>query len=258
VTEALLQGRGLSQRYGGVDVLRGVNIGVSAGQIVGLIGPNGAGKSTAFRLLAGTEVPVAGSVWLRNKDITSWPLHRRARAGIAYLPQHPSVLPRLTVAENLAIAVEANPGGSSVAEYLADAGLQDLHDRIAGRLSGGERRRLEIARARAIRPAILLLDEPFSGVDPGHVSDLQARIRAMADEGTGVLLTDHAVRAALSICDHVYLLDAGIVVVSGPSSEVASDTVARERYLGHDFCLETRLHDGVVAYNEEQSRGGRG
>ena len=254
----LLEGRALAKRYGSVQALAGVDISVSAGQIVGLIGPNGAGKSTAFRLLAGTEVPDAGSVWLQGSDVTRWPLHRRARAGVAYLAQQPSVLPRLTVRQNLLIAIEASSSGCLVDQILADSDLSELQGRLAGQLSGGERRLLEIARARAIKPAILLFDEPFSGVDPAHVTDLQARIRAMADEGIGVLLTDHAARAALAICDSVYLLDCGVVQVSGTSTAVAADKNARARYLGHDFCLDWRLQDRGVAYNGDESGDSRG
>ncbi len=256
MTDALLEGRGLGKRYGVVEALRGVDIQVGPGQVVGLIGPNGAGKSTAFRLLAGTEAPDSGTVWLRGDDVTLWPLHRRARGGIAYLPQHPSVLPRLTALQNLQIAEDANPGGPRAMELLADAGLSDLAGRRAGHLSGGERRRLEIARARAIRPAVMLLDEPFSGVDPAHVTDLSVGIRAMADEGLGVLLTDHAARAALRVCDWVYLLDSGIITLSGTSSDISASSVARDRYLGHDFCGETRLQKRVVAYNEHESGDG--
>jgi len=232
-----LEGRGLSRSYGDVEAIRDIHLSVSPGRVVGLIGPNGAGKSTVFRLLAGLERPDSGSVWLGERDITTWPLHRRARAGVAYLAQHPTVLPRLTVRQNLQVAHDVLPGRLGVDQMLAEAGLTALADRRAGRLSGGERRRLEIARVRAIRPSFLLLDEPFSGVDPAHVADLQSRIRAIARTDVGVLLTDHAARAALSICDEVTLLYGGIVEVSGTSQEVAADPIARDRYLGHDFCL---------------------
>ena len=245
-----LEGRGLSKAYGQTQAVRQVDISVRRGVIVGLVGPNGAGKSTVFKLLAGLEVPDSGSVRFRGEDITRLPLYRRARMGIAYLPQHPCVLPRLTVAENIQIAVRAGPGRPSVEALLEEAGLESMHDRPAGHLSGGERRRLEMVRALAMGPSLLILDEPFSGVDPAQVSDLQVRIRAISLTGVGVLLTDHAAHAALSICDEVSLLDEGIVQVSGTSRAVASDPIARDRYLGHDFCLETHLQNGVVAYNE--------
>ncbi len=234
----ILDARGLVRRYGGVVPVGGVDLDVAQGEVVGVVGPNGAGKSTLFRLLAGLEAPDAGSVRLAGVDVTRWPLHRRARAGLAYLPQGPSVVPGLTAAQNLAVALDAvgAPRGEGV-ERLAAAGLSSVADRPAERLSGGERRRLEIARALALRPRVLLLDEPFAGVDPVAVAELVLWVRAIAADGVAVLLTDHAVAAALRTCDRVVLLDAGAVVFRGTPSEMVEDPLARERYLGVGFEL---------------------
>jgi lipopolysaccharide export system ATP-binding protein len=209
-----------------------VDLEVAAGEILGVLGPNGAGKSTLFRLLAGAEAPDAGRVLLDGTDVTGWPLHRRARAGLAWLPQGASVLPRATTRENLALALHAAGRGSEIVARLEVAGLAELADRPAGTLSGGERRRLEIARALALEPRAVLLDEPFAGVDPRHVADLSARVRAMAAEGRAVVLTDHAVREALAVCNRAILLDAGIVQAHGTAAELARDPRARDRYLG--------------------------
>jgi lipopolysaccharide export system ATP-binding protein len=235
----ILRATGLRCRYGDVVALDGLDLSAGAGEIVGLLGPNGAGKSTTFRLLAGLELPTEGSVELGGRDVTRWPLHRRARAGLGYLPQGPSVLPRLTAADNVAIALEARGRRRGDAHpLLAAAGLGQLSDRRAGTLSGGERRRVEIVRALALEPAVLLLDEPFSGVDPVHVDALQAAIRGVRDRGVAVVLTDHAVREALPLCDRALLLDAGRVLVEGPPAAIAADPLARSRYLGANLASD--------------------
>ena len=241
MSESFLVGRGLVRRYGSVTAVGGVDLDVGAGEVVGLLGPNGAGKSTAFRLLAGLEQPDAGTVRLGGQDVTGWPLHRRARNGLGYLPQHPSVLPRVSAVENVRIALRAVGGRLSDARrLLEEAGLGDRADNPAGSLSGGERRRLEVVRCLALKPTVVLMDEPFAGVDPAHVRALQDQIRGLAVAGIGVLLTDHAVREALGTCDRATLIDGGVVQVSGTPQVVARDPVALERYLGHDFCLEDR------------------
>ncbi len=221
----------LVRNYGGAGV-GGVDLAVHRGEVLGVLGPNGAGKSTLFRLLAGAEAPDSGRVTLGGVDVTGWPLHRRARAGLAWLPQGSSVLPRLTVRDNLGIALSAVGRVGELDERLAAADLASLSERRAGDLSGGERRRLELARALALSPQVVLLDEPFAGVDPRHVADLSRRIGALAAEGLAVILTDHAVREALAVCHRAILLDGGVVQVAGTASAVASDPRARARYLG--------------------------
>ncbi|MBW2253682.1 MAG: ATP-binding cassette domain-containing protein [Deltaproteobacteria bacterium] len=234
----ILEARGLSRRYGRVWALDQLGLAVARGEIVGLLGPNGAGKSTAFRLLAGLEAPDRGGVYLDGVDVTRWPLHRRANAGLAYLPQHPSVLPRLTAAENVGIALGARGRDPSGARRLLEgAGLETVADRASGRLSGGERRRVEIVRCLALQPRVLLLDEPFAGVDPIHVEALQGQIRAAAASGCAVLLTDHAVREALRACDRATLLDEGVVQMAGTPAEIVGERTARARYLGESFEL---------------------
>ncbi len=250
----ILAGHGLVRRFGQVTAVAGVDITIGAGEVVGLLGPNGAGKSTTFKLLAGLERPDQGRIELAGVDVTAWPLHRRARAGLGYLPQHASVLPRLSARDNVRVALEAvGRPGKDADELLEEAGLGRLADRPAGALSGGERRRLEVARCLALRPRVVLMDEPFAGVDPAHVRSLQASIRGLAGAGLGVLLTDHAVREALPTCDRAYVLDGGALQVSGSPEQVAADPRARQRYLGVDFRLDAGrgpLHEASAdAYN---------
>lgn len=216
----------------------GVDLAVSPGTIVGLLGPNGAGKTTCFRILAGLDPGGEGEVRLDGRALSGLPLWRRVRLGLGYLPQEASVFRGLSVADNLAVPLHELGRLDEVGPRLAEAGLSGLADHLAGTLSGGERRRLELARCLASRPSVLLLDEPFSGVDPVAVADLQRRIRALAEGGIGVLLTDHAVREALNICTTVLLLDAGRVIVAGTPEEVANNAHARARYLGPDFRLD--------------------
>ena len=234
--------------------MNGVDLNVESGEVVGLLGPNGAGKSTTFRLLAGLERLDAGRVEIGGVDVSRWPLHRRTRAGLAYLPQNPSVIPGLTARDNIVMTLMGMGRSPSLADpLLVDAGLGDLAHRAAATLSGGERRRLEIVRCLAVNPKVVLLDEPFAGVDPAHVRALQSAIRELAKRGLGVLLTDHAVLEAMRTIDRAYLIDQGVVQVSGVPGEVAADPRARERYLGVDFALDRKqpaLQSSKVAYNE--------
>ncbi len=233
-----LSATGLGRTLGGRRVLDGVDLAVRPGEIVGLLGPNGAGKTTCFRLIAGLDRQDAGSVHLDGRRLDGLPLWRRVRLGLGYLSQEPSVFRGLTVRQNLLVPLERLGEAGRVGPLLEEAGLTARAEALAGTLSGGERRRLEIARCLAASPRVLLLDEPFSGVDPVAVADLQGRIRALAARGIGVLITDHAVREALSVCDRALLLDGGRPLIGGTPREVASDPHARERYLGATFRLD--------------------
>ena len=226
-----LHATGLQHRYGGRVVLAGLELHLRPGEVLGLLGPNGAGKSTTFGILSGRIKPVAGTVRLDGESLDGLPLWRRVRKGLGYLAQEPTVIRAMTVAENVGLAI----GQVDVKDALARAGLGELADERAGTLSGGERRRLEIARSLATTPRYLLMDEPFSGVDPVGVEGLQQTIRGLAESGLGVLLTDHAVRAAMGVCDRVILLDQGQEMARGTPSEIAADARVRDRYLGTVF-----------------------
>ena len=205
---------------------------------MGLLGPNGAGKTTSFRMIAGLLRADAGEVLLDGQALTGLRLWERVRRGLGYLPQEASVFRDLSVEANVVVALEGcGRSRAEAAELLRQGGLDKLSRQRAGGLSGGERRRLELIRCMATRPRVLLLDEPFSGVDPVAVADLQVRIRALAEAGVGVLLTDHAVREALGICHRAVILDGGEVMVEGSPQEVAGHAMARARYLGADFSL---------------------
>jgi len=233
----LLAGRALSHRYGSREVLRDVSLAVAPGEIVGLIGPNGAGKSTSFRLLAGLLPALAGTVHLGDRDVTSLPLEARARLGLGYLPQEPSVFRGLSARANVEVALEAvgvprTERASRAAAILGDFGLGAHAATRGDRLSGGERRKLEIARLWAISPKVLLLDEPFTGLDPLAAASLRGLLEKLAHRGLGILLTDHHVAQALPACDRALLLLEGRIVVEGTADEVARDRRAREAYLG--------------------------
>ena len=234
-----LSARGLGYAYGGVCVLSDLSVTVEPGSVVGLMGPNGAGKSTAMAIIAGQLQGGAGSVWLGEKCLDGMALHRRVQSGLGYLPQQDSVFRDCTVRENLELAAEglgAEP--SEVDEQLCRHGIAELESQQARTLSGGERRRLALARCLVGRPSILILDEPFSGIDPVGIEDLQRSLRKLANEGTGLLITDHAVVTSLGICDWAVILDAGTVMVEGRPEVIAQNETVKARYLGQDFELK--------------------
>jgi lipopolysaccharide export system ATP-binding protein len=237
-----LEARGLTHAYKRVTVLSGLSLTVEPGQIVGLLGPNGAGKSTALGIIAGQIWSGVGSVQLGTHCLDGLPTHRRVKMGLGFLPQEPSVFRDCTVRENLQLAAEglgASP--STVAEQLQVHGLAGIADQRASELSGGERRRLELARCLVGRPSVLILDEPFSGVDPVGVEALQQTLKVLALEGMGLLITDHAVQATLSICDMAIILNAGSVMAEGCPETVAADPAVCDRYLGQHFEFK-KLH----------------
>lgn len=239
---AVLAGVDLHKRYGQREVVCGVSPMVQQGEIVGLLGPNGAGKTTSFYMLTGIIKPSAGRVLLEDKDIGGWPLHERARVGISYLPQESSIFRRLTVRQNLQIIMEHTgfPRKEQKAredQLLEEFGLTRLEHSHAMHLSGGERRRLEIARALIRDPKFVLLDEPFAGIDPLAVGDIQMLVRELKKRGIGVLISDHNVRETLTICDRAYLMYHGRVILSGTPDEIVNNEKAREVYLGEDFSL---------------------
>ena len=239
---ATLAGVDLRKWYGQREVVRGVSPNVSQGEIVGLLGPNGAGKTTSFYMLTGIIKPTSGDVLLDEQNIRTWPLHERARVGISYLPQESSVFRKLTVRQNLQIILEHT--GLSHAQQkqradmlLSDFGLTRLEHSHALHLSGGERRRLEIARALIREPKFVLLDEPFAGIDPLAVGDIQGLVRALKERGIGVLISDHNVRETLHICDRAYLMVQGQVILTGTPESIVENPQARSVYLGEGFSL---------------------
>jgi len=239
---ALLEVRDLVKRYGHKTVVNQLSLSVDPRQIVGLLGPNGAGKTTSFRMTIGMIRPDGGSVFLNGQDVTHLPMYRRARQGMGYLAQEPSVFQRMTVLDNIVAIIETMDMAKNEHEergmaVLKEFGLDKLAEERAMTLSGGERRRLEIARALVTRPSIIMLDEPFSGVDPKKVSDIKQMISTMRDRGIGILLTDHNVRDTLSITDRAYIIDEGVILMHGTPEEVVADEAVRDRYLGDDFVM---------------------
>ncbi len=231
-----LEGRELVKRYGGRAVVDRLSLVVEPGQIVGLLGPNGAGKTTTFSLIMGFMSADHGSVLLDGADISSLPFYRRARLGIGYLPQEPSVFTKATVRQNLDMALEGAASPEAHRDRLLDEfHLTSLADQLAGSLSSGERRRLEIARSLSKSPRYVLLDEPFSGIDPISIANLQAEIRSLKERGIGIIITDHNVRDTLTITDFAYLIDRGKQVTAGTPPQVVADPAARRVYLGEAF-----------------------
>lgn len=228
--------------YNTRHVVDGVSISVEQGSVVGLLGPNGAGKTTTFYMIVGIEKPDAGTVMLDGKDISSMPMYERARAGIGYLPQEASIFSKMTVEDNIMAILETTDLNASEREAKMNALLDEFrlnHVRKSeGKaLSGGERRRVEIARALATDPAFILLDEPFAGIDPIAVADIQGMIAHLAQRGIGVLITDHNVRETLSVVDKAYILAEGHILLHGDSETIANDPVARKYYLGDNFSM---------------------
>ena len=233
----------LTKSYGGRTVVRGVSIEVASGEIVGLLGPNGAGKTTTFYMTVGLTAPDAGRVVLNGEDVTGSPMYVRARKGIGYLPQEPSIFRGLTVEQNLLAILETMKltraqRKQRVAELLAELNLTPLAKAAAHTLSGGERRRAEITRALVISPRFILLDEPFAGIDPIAVSDIQKIIFHLKERGIGVLITDHNVRETLRITDRAYIVHDGVIFRSGTPAFLAADEDVRRIYLGHEFRLD--------------------
>lgn len=228
--------------YNTRHVVDGASISVEQGSVVGLLGPNGAGKTTTFYMIVGIEKPDAGTVMLDGKDISAMPMYERARAGIGYLPQEASIFSKMTVEDNIMAILETTDLNASEREAKMNALLDEFrlnHVRKSeGKaLSGGERRRVEIARALATDPAFILLDEPFAGIDPIAVADIQGMIAHLAQRGIGVLITDHNVRETLSIVDKAYILAEGHILLHGDSETIANDPVARKYYLGDNFSM---------------------
>jgi len=241
---ALLRAEGLVKIYRGRRVVDGVALHVEPGEVVGLLGPNGAGKSTTFNMVVGMVRPDAGRVRLGDVDLTREPMYRRARAGIGYLPQDASIFRKLTVRENFLAVMERMPMSKSerlaaCEELLQEFGLQKVGDSLGETLSGGERRRCEIARSLIPRPTFMLFDEPFAGVDPINVGEIQKQIADLKRRGLGVLITDHSVRDTLGICDRAYIIASGTILEEGTPAEVAASERARATYLGEKFRLDS-------------------
>ena len=235
-----LSAESLRKRYKSRTVVQDVSITVSSGEVVGLLGPNGAGKTTCFYMIVGLITADAGSIHLDGRELTHLPIHRRARMGITYLPQENSVFRKLTVEENVQAVLElqglsGEDMEARLVELLTDLNIAHLRKHPALALSGGERRRLEIARALGTRPAFILLDEPFAGVDPIAVLDIQRIIRFLRERSIGVLITDHNVRETLGICDRAYIMNDGAVLASGHPDEIVYNDSVRRVYLGENF-----------------------
>lgn len=232
--------RGLSKTYNGRTVVKDVSVDVKQGEVVGLLGPNGAGKTTSFYMIVGLVKADSGDIKLGNEDLTTWPLHERARRGVGYLPQEASIFRELTVEENIMAVLQIRDMSraeqkATLDTLIGDFGLDHIRKSKGRELSGGERRRVEIARALALEPKFVLLDEPFAGVDPLAVADIQGIIRHLRERGIGVLITDHNVRETLGIVDRAYIMNRGELLVSGTPDEIVNNETARKFYLGEEF-----------------------
>src|SRR4029453_10654443 len=239
---ATLRTENLTKSYSGRTVVRGVSLDVQSGEVVGLLGPNGAGKTTTFYMTVGLTSPDSGRVIFNGEDVTELPMYARARRGIGYLPQEPSIFRRLTVEQNILAILEtldldAHQRRERLAALLDELGIARLAKNTAHSLSGGERRRVEITRALVISPSFMLLDEPFAGIDPIAVVDIQGIVTQLRNRGIGVLITDHNVRETLGICDRAYILNEGAVLEEGVPARIAESKRAREIYLGEKFSL---------------------
>ncbi|MFN3697545.1 MAG: LPS export ABC transporter ATP-binding protein [Pseudobdellovibrio sp.] len=241
-TSSYLVIQNISKKYGERVVVKDVSFEVQSGQVVGLLGPNGAGKTTSFYMVVGLVKPDSGSIKLNHLEIGDLPMYKRARHGLSYLAQEPSIFRKLTVEDNILVALEAHDYDAQERREKLESLLQDfrinhIRESYGYALSGGERRRVEIARALAGSPHFLLLDEPFAGIDPIAVSEIQNIIRDLKAKGIGVLITDHNVRETLGICDYAYILKDGIIQVCGTTDEITHSEIARKFYLGDNFRL---------------------
>lgn len=235
-----IQTKDLIKTYKSRNVVDKVSVRVEEGEIVGLLGPNGAGKTTTFYMIVGVEKPTSGSIYIGDVDVTRMPMYKRSAHGIGYLPQEASIFRNLTVEDNILAMLETTNLSKAEQKDTMESLLEEFHithvrERLGIQLSGGERRRVEIARAIALNPKFILLDEPFAGVDPIAVADIQSIIRHLKDRGIGVLITDHNVRETLGIVDKAYILNSGMILLEGTADEVATSDVARKFYLGDDF-----------------------
>jgi lipopolysaccharide export system ATP-binding protein len=236
-----LSAQHLAKSYKGRQVVRDTSLTVKTGEIVGLLGPNGAGKTTSFYMIIGLIKADAGQVLLDDADISQAPMHERARKGIGYLPQEPSIFRKLSVADNIMAILESRPEldaaqrQARLKSLLAEFHVEHLHNTLGMSLSGGERRRVEIARALATEPAFMLLDEPFAGVDPISVNDIKMLIKNLSARGIGILITDHNVRETLDICQLAYIVNAGSVMAAGTPAEILQNPQVRQVYLGEQF-----------------------
>ena len=240
---SVLKAEGLAKSYKSRQVLRDLSLQVASGEVVGLLGPNGAGKTTAFYMIVGLIPCERGSIFLDQRDLSSLPMHRRAQLGMGYLPQEPSVFRKLSVADNIMAILETRPKMDEVtrnarlSELLNELHIDHVRDTLGMSLSGGERRRVEIARALAAEPQFILLDEPFAGVDPLSVQDIQRIIKHLSEKGIGILITDHNVRETLDICSRAYIVSQGSVIAMGTAEQILANPQVREVYLGQDFVL---------------------
>jgi lipopolysaccharide export system ATP-binding protein len=240
---AVLRASKLAKSYKQKKVVIDVSLEIRSGQIVGLLGPNGAGKTTCFYMIVGLVPADNGRITIDSKDITPLPMHGRARQGIGYLPQEASVFRKLTVRDNIMAILETrrdlkrDEREAKAEELLKEFHITHIRDSVGMSLSGGERRRVEIARALAMEPAFILLDEPFAGVDPISVSDIKQIIRHLRDKGIGVLITDHNVRETLDICENAYIVSGGYIIASGSSDQILANQQVKEVYLGNEFRL---------------------
>jgi len=233
----------LAKRYKSRPVVKDLSLEISSGEVVGLLGPNGAGKTTAFYMIVGLVKCDDGHIWLDDREVTDLPMHRRAQLGVGYLPQEPSVFRKLSVEDNIRAVLELRSElddasrETALEELLDELHIGHIRNGLGQSLSGGERRRVEIARALATQPRFMLLDEPFAGVDPISVIDIQRIVKHLSDRGIGVLITDHNVRETLGICNRAYIVSAGTTIASGSADEILANREVREVYLGQDFKL---------------------
>jgi lipopolysaccharide export system ATP-binding protein len=255
-----ISGQGLYKQYKGRPVVRGVDFEIAQGEIVGLLGPNGAGKTTTFYMVTGLVKPTKGKVFFDGADATTWPMYKRARAGVGYLPQEPSVFRKLTVRDNIRLVLELVGVRGERADAKIQSLAENLHithrlDAIGNVLSGGERRRVEIARALATEPKFILLDEPFTGIDPVTIEEIQEIIFRLKHQGIGILITDHNVAATLRITDRNYILIDGEIIARGTGEEIASDEHVRLHYLGQQFGTDAWKRLDLKPETEEPKEG---